>query len=157
MRAHRAGRLIEGPALVKTMQELDADGSGEVDFEEFAEWWPQQEAKNSALVAAMNDRWSGALKRAQELRREKQDQTEAQRALEAVAKSHATMMRQVNDAEEKNKLLKQAIVQLKEELQLERRHGKVYDSVSAQAQIAKLQDTGDMYTRKIELEKRRIE
>ena len=47
--------------------------------------------------------------------------------------------------------------QLKEELQLERRHGKVYDSVSAQAQIAKLQDTGDMYTRKIELEKRRIE
>jgi len=47
--------------------------------------------------------------------------------------------------------------QLKEELSLERRHAKVYDSVSAQAQIAKLQDTGDMYTRKIELEKRRIE
>ena len=34
-----------------------------------------------------------------------------------MAKSPATMMRQVNDAEEKNKLLKQAIVQLKEELQ----------------------------------------
>ena len=47
--------------------------------------------------------------------------------------------------------------QLKEELSLERRHAKVYDSVSAQAQIAKLQDTGDMYTRKIELEKRRIQ
>jgi len=47
--------------------------------------------------------------------------------------------------------------QLKDELQLEKRHAKVYDSVSAQAQIAKLQDTGDMYTRKIELEKRRIE
>ena len=47
--------------------------------------------------------------------------------------------------------------QLKEELNLERKHAKVYDSVSAQAQIAKLQDTGDMYTRKIELEKRRIE
>ena len=47
--------------------------------------------------------------------------------------------------------------QLKDELQLEKRHSKVYDSVSAQAQIAKLQDTGDMYTRKIELEKRRIE
>jgi len=47
--------------------------------------------------------------------------------------------------------------QLKDELQLEQRHSKVYDSVSAQAQIAKLQDTGDMYTRKIELEKRRIE
>ena len=47
--------------------------------------------------------------------------------------------------------------QLKEELQLEKKHAKVYDSVSAQAQIAKLQDTGDMYTRKIELEKRRIE
>jgi chromosome segregation ATPase len=47
--------------------------------------------------------------------------------------------------------------QLKEELTLERKQAKVYDSVSAQAQIAKLQDTGDMYTRKIELEKRRIE
>ena len=47
--------------------------------------------------------------------------------------------------------------QLKEDLQLERKHAKVYDSVSAQAQIAKLQDAGDMYTRKIELEKRRIE
>ena len=47
--------------------------------------------------------------------------------------------------------------QLKDELQLEKKHAKVYDSVSAQAQIAKLQDTGDMYTRKIELEKRRIE
>jgi len=47
--------------------------------------------------------------------------------------------------------------QLKEELQVERKHAKLYDSVSAQAQIAKLQDTGDMYTRKIELEKRRIE
>ena len=46
---------------------------------------------------------------------------------------------------------------LLEELSLEKRHAKVYDSVSAQAQIAKLQDTGDMYTRKIELEKRRIE
>jgi len=47
--------------------------------------------------------------------------------------------------------------QLKEDLQLERKHAKVYDSVSAQSQIAKLQDAGDMYTRKIELEKRRIE
>jgi len=47
--------------------------------------------------------------------------------------------------------------QLKEELHVERKHAKLYDSVSAQAQIAKLQDTGDMYTRKIELEKRRIE
>jgi len=47
--------------------------------------------------------------------------------------------------------------QLKEELQVERKHAKLYDSVSAQAQLAKLQDTGDMYTRKIELEKRRIE
>jgi hypothetical protein len=41
MRAHRAGRPIEGPALVKTMQELDADGSGEVDFGEFSLWWPK--------------------------------------------------------------------------------------------------------------------
>jgi hypothetical protein len=47
--------------------------------------------------------------------------------------------------------------QLKDELALEKRHSKVYDSVSAQAQIAKLQDAGDTYTRKIELEKRRIE
>ena len=115
--ADKLGVAMSKRELDLAMKGVDEDGSGEVDFEEFAEWWPQQEAKNSALVAAMNDRWSGALKRAQELRREKQDQTEAQRALEAVAKSHATMMRQVNDAEEKNKLLKQAIVQLKEELQ----------------------------------------
>ncbi len=47
--------------------------------------------------------------------------------------------------------------QLKEELSLQRKHAKLYDNVSAQAQIAKLQDTGDMYTRKIELEKRRID
>ena len=47
--------------------------------------------------------------------------------------------------------------QLKEELSLQRKHAKLYDNVSAQAQIAKLQDTGDTYTRKIELEKRRIE
>jgi len=39
--ARRAGRPIEGPALVKTMQELDADGSGEVDFGEFSLWWPK--------------------------------------------------------------------------------------------------------------------
>ncbi len=37
----RAGRPIEGAALVKAMQELDADGSGEVDFEEFSVWWPK--------------------------------------------------------------------------------------------------------------------
>ena len=42
------------------MKEMDEDGSGEVDLEEFAEWWPQQEAKNSALAAAVDDRWSGA-------------------------------------------------------------------------------------------------
>ena len=42
------------------MKEMDEDGSGEVDFAEFAEWWPQQEAKNPALAAAMNDRWCGA-------------------------------------------------------------------------------------------------
>ena len=46
--------------------------------------------------------------------------------------------------------------QLKSDLQLERKHAKLYDSVSAQAQISKLQDAGDMYTRKIEVEKRRI-
>jgi len=39
--ARRAGRPIEGAALVKAMQELDADGSGEVDFEEFSVWWPK--------------------------------------------------------------------------------------------------------------------
>lgn len=47
--------------------------------------------------------------------------------------------------------------QLKEELQLEKKHSKAHQNVSAQAQISKLQDTGDVYTRKIELEKRRIE
>jgi len=53
--------------------------------------------------------------------------------------------------------LKADNAQLKEDLQLERKHVKAFDSVSAQAQITKLQDAGDMYTRKIEMEKRRIE
>eukprot|EP00965_Chrysotila_dentata_P098543 3257413-Pleurochrysis_carterae.AAC.5 len=53
--------------------------------------------------------------------------------------------------------LKNDNLQLKEELASERKHAKLFDSVSAQAQIAKLQDAGDTYTKKIEQEKRRIE
>jgi len=46
---------------------------------------------------------------------------------------------------------------LKEDLALETRQAKQANNMSASAQIAKLQDQADMYTRKIEVEKRRIE
>jgi chromosome segregation ATPase len=46
---------------------------------------------------------------------------------------------------------------LKEDLALETRQAKQANNMSASAQISKLQDQGDMYTRKIEIEKRRIE
>jgi hypothetical protein len=46
---------------------------------------------------------------------------------------------------------------LKEDLALETRQAKHANNMSASAQIAKLQDQGDLYTRKIEIERRRIE
>ena len=39
--AYRAGKPLEGAALVKAMQELDQDNSGEIDFEEFSLLWPK--------------------------------------------------------------------------------------------------------------------
>lgn len=44
----------------------------------------------------------------------------------------------------------------KEDLALETRQAKQASNMSASAQIARLQDQGDMYTRKIEIEKRRV-
>ena len=41
LHACRAGKPLEGAALVKAMQELDQDNSGEIDFEEFSLWWPK--------------------------------------------------------------------------------------------------------------------
>lgn len=52
--------------------------------------------------------------------------------------------------------LKKDNERLKEDLALETRQAKQANNMSASAQIAKLQDQGDMYTRKIEIEKRRI-
>lgn len=46
---------------------------------------------------------------------------------------------------------------LKEELSLETRQARQANNMSASVQIAKLQDQGDGYSRKIEIEKRRIE
>jgi len=53
--------------------------------------------------------------------------------------------------------LKKDNERLKEDLALETRQAKQANNMSASAQIAKLQDQGDTYTRKIEAEKRRIE
>jgi chromosome segregation ATPase len=53
--------------------------------------------------------------------------------------------------------LKKDNERLKEDLALETRQAKQANNMSASAQIAKLQDQADMYTRKIEVEKRRIE
>ena len=39
--SRKSGKPIEGEALKKVMLELDADGSGEVDFGEFERWWPK--------------------------------------------------------------------------------------------------------------------
>jgi len=46
--------------------------------------------------------------------------------------------------------------QLKKELQLESKQDQLLNSVTASAEIKRLQDQGDNYTRKIELERRRI-
>ena len=53
--ADKLGVAMTKRELDKAMLEMDEDCSGEVDFEEFAEWWPKQVGKNSALVVAMND------------------------------------------------------------------------------------------------------
>jgi chromosome segregation ATPase len=53
--------------------------------------------------------------------------------------------------------LKRDNERLKEDLALETRQAKQANNMSASAQIAKLQDESDTYTRKIEIEKRRIE
>jgi septal ring factor EnvC (AmiA/AmiB activator) len=114
--ADKLGVAMTRRELDQAMAEMDADGSGEVDFDEFAEWWPKQEGKNSALMSALNDRWGAALKRVQERKRAEQEQSETEKALKAVAKSHGTMMRQVNAAEERSKQLATAIAQIKQEL-----------------------------------------
>ena len=67
-------------------------------------------------MSALNDRWGAALKRVQDRKRAEQEQSEAERALKAVAKSHGTMMRQVNAAEDRTRQLTEAIAQVKQEL-----------------------------------------
>merc|ERR550539_1487695 len=52
--------------------------------------------------------------------------------------------------------LKRGNARLKEELALETRQAKIALQMSGTAQISKLQDQGDLYSRKIEVEKRRI-
>ena len=42
--------------LEQAMIEMDEDGSGQVDFEEFAAWWPTAEEKFEELKVAMNGR-----------------------------------------------------------------------------------------------------
>ena len=114
--ADKLGVAMTKRELDQAMAEMDKDGGGEVDFEEFAEWWREQEGKKSALMSALNDRWSAALKRVQERKRAEQEQSETEKALKAVAKSHGKMMREVNAAEERAKQLATAIAQIKEEL-----------------------------------------
>ena len=45
--------------LEQAMIEMDEDGSGDVDFEEFAAWWPQLEGKNEALMNALQNKLEG--------------------------------------------------------------------------------------------------
>ena len=39
--SRKQGKPLAGASLEKVMKELDTDGSGEVDFKEFSEWWPK--------------------------------------------------------------------------------------------------------------------
>ena len=49
------------------MEEMDADGSGEVDFEEFSEWWTKQQAAggkwqlDQISAMAKTKRWADRL------------------------------------------------------------------------------------------------
>ena len=45
--------------LEQAMIEMDEDGSGTVDFEEFAAWWPKLEGKNEALMNALQNKLDG--------------------------------------------------------------------------------------------------
>ena len=114
--ADKLGVAMTKRELDDAMLEMDEDGSGEVDFEEFAQWWPKQEGKNSALMAAMNDRWGAALARVQDRKRADAEQSETEKALKAVAKAHGTMMRQLNASEERTKEVEAAIKIIKVEL-----------------------------------------
>ena len=80
------------------------------------------------------------------------------RLMELTRKSHsdekASNVRMQRAAMEK---LKKDNDRLKDDLALETRQAKHANNMSASAQIAKLQDQGDLYTRKIELERRRVD
>ena len=110
MMAKRLGAPLTKRELAEAMNEMDEDGSGEVDFEEFKVWWAGQKEKKSKWAAALNDRWSGALKRIQEKQREEKDLNEAQKALEAVAKSHGKLTSKVNQTDEQNRKLKRCAI-----------------------------------------------
>lgn len=78
--------------------------------------------------------------------------------MELTRKSHsddkASNVRMQRAAMEK---LKKDNDRLKDDLALETRQAKNANNMSASAQIAKLQDQGDLYTRKIEVERRRVD
>lgn len=78
--------------------------------------------------------------------------------MELTRKSHsdekASNVRMQRAAMEK---LKKDNDRLKDDLALETRQAKQANNMSASAQIAKLQDQGDLYTRKIEMERRRVD
>lgn len=114
-------RKLLGKPLTKreidaAMEEMDGDGNGEIDFEEFRDWWHAAKEKNSSLVSAMNERYEKAMKVAQAAARKEKEASEAQRALAAVAKSHGSLMSRINRTDEKNRGLRSVAARLQEQL-----------------------------------------
>jgi hypothetical protein len=78
--------------------------------------WEGQADKQSKWASALNDRFSSALKKIQDKHREEKDLSEAQKALEAVAKSHGKLTSQVNEKDEKNRALQRTIEKLEQRI-----------------------------------------
>ena len=54
--AEKMGYELDPGELSEAMYQMDADGSGEVDFDEFAEWWMEYGDEKSKWMQMLNER-----------------------------------------------------------------------------------------------------